>query len=94
MTGSPQKEPLSHLVAYFSVWIDTYSYQDDEFEIYMSTTGNTPADFLAGTMLAGVYYPVPTVYTLYTFDMSAYVGQTVYFAVHYIGYNAWYIWAR
>ncbi len=76
----------------FSLWVDGYTYSDDEFEIYMSTTGNTPADFLAGTMLAGVYYPVPTVYTQYTFDMSAYVGMTVYFAVHYIGAYAWYIW--
>jgi hypothetical protein len=76
----------------FDLWIDTYSYGDDEYEIYMSTTGNTPADFLAGTMLAGVYYPVPTVYTQYTFDMSAYEGMTVWFAIRYTGYYAWYIW--
>jgi len=76
----------------FDLWVDTYDYQDDEYEIYMSTTGNTPADFLAGTMLAGVYYPVPGVYTQYTFDMSAYVGMTVYFGIRYTGYYAWYIW--
>ncbi len=76
----------------FELWVDTYNYGDDEYEIYMSTTGNTPADFLSGTMLAGVYYPVPGVYTQYTFDMSAYVGQTVYFAIRYIGWYAWYIW--
>ncbi|MCU0850798.1 MAG: immune inhibitor A, partial [Candidatus Thermoplasmatota archaeon] len=77
---------------YFSLWVDTYSYGDDEYEIYMSTTGNTPADFLAGTLLQGVYYPVPTVYTQYTFDMSAYAGQTVWFAIRYTGWYAWYIW--
>ena len=76
----------------FSLWVDTYSYGDDEYEIYMSTTGNTPDDFLAGTLLAGVYDPVPTVYTQYTFDMSTYVGQTVYFSVRYTATYAWYIW--
>jgi hypothetical protein len=78
----------------FSVWIDGYSYSDDEFEIWMSTTGNTVNDFIvSGTMLQGVYYPVPTVYTQYTFDMSAYAGQTVWFAIRYVGWYAWYIWA-
>lgn len=78
----------------FSVWIDGYTYFDDEFEIYMSTVGNTPAQLLAGTMLAGVYYPsVPTVYTPYSFSMASYVGMTVYFGIRYIGNYAWYIWA-
>jgi hypothetical protein len=76
----------------FSLWIDTYSYGDDEYEIYMSTTGNTPADFLAGTLLAGVYYPVPTTYTQYNFGMSAYEGMTVWFGIRYTGNYAWYIW--
>jgi hypothetical protein len=75
----------------FSLWVDTFDYGDDTYQIYMSTVGNTPADFLAGTLLANIVEPVPTVYTQYTFDMSAYVGQMVYFAIRYIGLNAWHI---
>lgn len=81
----------------FSVWIYPESnaqYEPDEYEIYMSTTGNTPADFLAGTKLAGVYWPdIPAdVYTQYTFSMAAYVGQTVYFAIRYIGNYGYYLY--
>lgn len=76
----------------FSVWIDTYSYGDDYFKIWMSTTGNTISDFLSGTLLLDETSP-PASYTFYEFDMSSYVGQTVYFAIQYTGDYAWYIWA-
>ncbi|MBN1280162.1 MAG: choice-of-anchor J domain-containing protein [Candidatus Thermoplasmatota archaeon] len=79
----------------FEVWVDGYSYGDDAFEIYMSTTGNTVDDFTppSGTLLVGVYSEVPGEYTQYTFTMPPEVyGQTVYFAIRYIGDYAWYIW--
>jgi hypothetical protein len=78
----------------FDVWIDGYSYSDDYFQIWMSTTGNTTDDFLLyGTLLLDVNSSAPTVYTEYNFDVSAYEGMTVWFAIRYVGWYAWYIWA-
>jgi hypothetical protein len=74
----------------FDLWLNSY-YSYDTYQIYMSLTGNTVADFLAGTLLADVT-SAPTVYTEYTFDMSAYVGETVWFAVHSNAYDWYYVY--
>ena len=58
----------------------------------MSTTGNTISDFQNGVLLLDETSP-PSTYTLYEFDMSSYVGQTVYFGIRYKGDYAWYMWA-
>jgi hypothetical protein len=74
----------------FSFWVHGYTYNDDHYHVYISTTGNTIDDFLAGTELySGI---APTAYTLQSFDLSAYEGQTVYCAIFYDGNYAWYIW--
>ena len=74
----------------FSFWIKGYTYNDDSYEVYMSTVGNTPEDFYAGTMLfSGI---APSSYIFQTFDMSSYEGQTLYFGIRYTGNNAWYVW--
>jgi hypothetical protein len=74
----------------FSFWVQGYVYNDDTYHVYISTTGNTIDDFLAGTELfSGI---APTSYTLQSFDLSAYEGQTVYCGIFYDGNYAWYIW--
>jgi hypothetical protein len=74
----------------FSFWVKGYVYNDDTYKVYMSTTGNTIDDFLAGTELySGI---APSTYTLQSFDMSSYEGQTLYFGIFYNGNYAWYIW--
>jgi hypothetical protein len=74
----------------FSLWIKGYTYNDDTYNVYMSTVGNTVADFQAGTLLASGI--APSAYALLSFDMSAYVGQTCYYAVQSTGNDAWYVW--
>jgi hypothetical protein len=67
----------------FSFWVSGYTYDDDTYHVYMSTVGNTIDNFLAGTELfSGVAH---SGYAEKSFDMSAYVGQTVYFGILYDG---------
>jgi len=74
----------------FSFWVLGNSYYDEPYEVYMSTVGNTVADFQAGTLLLSSIAG-PT-YTFNTFDLSAYVGQTLYFGIRYTGDYAYYIY--
>jgi subtilisin-like proprotein convertase family protein len=52
----------------------------ETFEVRVSTTGNTPADF---THLISTHVDVPSAYTQYTDDLSAYSGAPFYIAFHY-----------
>jgi len=56
------------------------------FTVKLSTTGNTPSDF---TVLLGTESSVPRIrengWTKYTYDLSAYAGQSVYIAIQVIG---------
>ncbi|NUO20187.1 carboxypeptidase regulatory-like domain-containing protein [bacterium] len=52
----------------------------ETFEIRVSTTGSTPADF---TNLVSTHVDVPSTYTQYTDDLSAYAGSPFYIAFHY-----------
>jgi hypothetical protein len=73
----------------FSFWYRGYfdgSY--DSFEVYLSTTGNTVADFQSGTMIYSNVNPSP-IYSQFTYDASAYAGQTVWFAIRYTGFYAY-----
>tara|TARA_Y100001954_G_C15814587_1_gene606822 strand:+ start:259 stop:2145 length:1887 start_codon:yes stop_codon:yes gene_type:complete len=61
---------------------------NDGVEVYVSTTGNTPADFLNTTALynstAG---GEPAVWTTRNIDLSLYSGQTIYIAFRNHSYN-------
>lgn len=51
----------------------------DGFELYVSTTGNTVADFTGAAILQVA--EVPGEFTGYSADLSVYAGQTVYIAI-------------
>jgi len=60
-------------------------YRVDKFNIKLSTTGNNKEDFTI--TLAENVGPVSTVSETFTYDLSAFNGQTVYFAVQAISKN-------
>ena len=65
----------------------------DGVEIYVSTTGNTPTDFLATTALynsTGIGEPVNWITR--SVDLSAYSGQTLFTDWIYAGYNFYLGW--
>jgi hypothetical protein len=51
----------------------------EEFDVLLSTTGSSPADFTE-TIAAGVV--PPAAFQSYTYDLAAYIGQDVYIAFH------------
>jgi len=78
----------------FELYLSSYLYANELFEIYYSTTGNTPADFLAGTLLlAGTEPSVAPTYSFYTFPIPASTGTTVWYAVRYVGLYDWALFA-
>ena len=58
----------------------------EEFNVLISTAGNTSADFT--TTLAGPIGP-PTTWTEYIYDLSAFVGQPIYVAFQATSLNQW-----
>ncbi|NHN24697.1 T9SS type A sorting domain-containing protein [Flavobacterium jejuense] len=60
----------------------------DRFNVLVSTTGNQESDFT--NVLASNVGP-STTYTEYTYDLSAYVGQTIYFAIQAISTDQYYL---
>ncbi len=58
----------------------------EEFNVLLSSTGNTAADF---TTTIDTLVGPPSSWQQYTYDLSAYVGQTVYIALHAISLNEW-----
>jgi hypothetical protein len=68
-----------------SLWARNRSASFPEpFDILISTTGNAAADFT--TTIAPAVSP-PITWTKYTYDLSTYVGQSVYIAFHSITTN-------
>lgn len=77
----------------FSMWLARYSSGTEVASIYYSTTGNTAADFLAGTLLwTGNPPTVAPTYTQYSFSIPESAGTTVWFALRNTGNNQWYIY--
>lgn len=60
----------------------------ERFNVKLSTTGTNEADFTV--TLASNVEPPPYVYTNYTYDLSAYNGQTVYVAIQAISQDLLY----
>jgi hypothetical protein len=60
----------------------TDQWGNEKFEILLSTSGNSVADFTEN--ISGLVDDTPTDYTEYTYDLSAYDGQQVYIAIHYV----------
>lgn len=58
----------------------------ERFQVLVSTTGTSPADFTK--ISAGTYLQAPTSWTEFDFDLSAYTGQDVYIAIRCISDDA------
>ena len=72
-----------------SFWAHSYSsqYQLERFTVCVSTTDTDPASF---TMISpGPYVTSPLEWTEYSYDISSYVGQSIYIGVHYISVDSW-----
>ena len=74
--------PLVELGGSLSVWLrgQDPEWAAEHFAIYLSTTGNTVSDFLAGTVLVAET-PAQAVYTEYTANLGNWSGQQGYIAI-------------
>lgn len=71
-----------------SFWARTYTaqYGLERIQVLVSTTNAEPGSFTK--ISAGDYLEVPITWTEYTYDLSAYAGQTIYFAIRYMSFDA------
>ena len=65
----------------------TDQYGLERFEVLLSTTGTAVADFTVDLGGGELQAPVD-VYTEYAYDLSAYDGQQVYIAIHYVAQDS------
>ncbi|MFH1160889.1 MAG: choice-of-anchor J domain-containing protein [bacterium] len=74
--------------ASFTFWAKSYTdaYGLERFNVAVSTTGNDPGDF--SVISDPPYLEAPIVWTEYTFDLSAYAGQSIYVAIQCVSYDA------
>lgn len=72
----------------FSLWAKsiTDQYGPERFEILLSNTGVNQGDFTVN--LSGGEELAPIDYTEYSYDISAYDGQQVYIALHYVAQDS------
>ena len=73
----------------FSFWAKsiTDAYGLERFEVLLSTTGTNQGDFTENLSNGEIMAPIGD-YTEYTFDLSAYDGMQVYFAIHYVAQDS------
>jgi Cleaved Adhesin Domain/Secretion system C-terminal sorting domain len=84
---TPQFTVTAGLADRLSLWARNRSTAFLEpFDILISTAGNTVADFT--TTIAPAVSP-PITWNKYTYDLSTYVGQSVYIAFHSTTTNEW-----
>lgn len=58
----------------------------ERFEVLLSTTGTAEGDFTVD--LGGGELQAPLDYTEYTYDLSAYDGEQIYIAIHYVAQDS------
>ncbi|HZK09298.1 MAG TPA: choice-of-anchor J domain-containing protein [Bacteroidales bacterium] len=64
----------------FALWArNANTYSREKFNVKLSTTGNDEPDFTV--ILAMDVDPAPYSYTQYPYDLSAYIGQTIYIGI-------------
>jgi hypothetical protein len=75
----------------FSFWAQSYSaqYGLERLKVAVSTTGTAPADFTV--ISEGSHLEVPTAWTEYSFDLSAYAGQEIYVAINCVSNDAFFV---
>lgn len=81
---SPQIDLTDATESQLTFWAKslTDQYGLEQFEILLSTTGTDEADFTVN--LSDGVLSAPVAYTKYVYDLAAYDGQQVYFAIHYV----------
>ena len=88
---TPQLELTAGATVTFSFWAHSHSssYLED-FNVKLSTNSTNIADF---TVTLEEVRSVPYEWTQYTYDLSAYAGQSIYLAVQCVSVDKWYLWA-
>ena len=83
---TPQIDLTNATGSSMTMWAKTLTdnWGNERFEVLLSTTGNNQADFTVN-LSGGVIDDTPIDYTEYTYDLSAYDGQQIYIAIHYLG---------
>ncbi|MDP4844149.1 MAG: choice-of-anchor J domain-containing protein, partial [Salibacteraceae bacterium] len=78
---SPQFTVTNGVSNRFSFWAknQSTSYPED-FDVYVSTTGNSAANFT--NIVAQNVFPTTGTFTNYSYDLSAFNGQTVYVSIY------------
>jgi surface protein len=78
---SPQFTVTNGVSNRFSFWAknQSTSYPED-FDVYVSTTGNSAANFT--NIIAQNVFPTTGTFTNYSYDLSAFNGQTVYVSIY------------
>ncbi|MFO7790190.1 MAG: C10 family peptidase [Bacteroidales bacterium] len=76
-----------------SLWVlspKTGTWGNNEYEVLVSTTGNSPADF---TVISGAS-PVeaPDTWTEHTYDLSDYDDESIYIAIHSVSTDMFMFW--
>ncbi len=86
---TPAFTVVDHVSDMISFWSKSYSdYWGEEFNVLVSTTGNEEEDFT--DIIASSVQPGGT-YTEYEYNLSAYEGQTIYFAIQAVSTNELYL---
>lgn len=65
----------------------TDKYGLERMQVGISTTGRETTDFTMVT--AAPYTELPTTWTKFQYDLSAYVGKEIYFCLHVVSHDAW-----
>jgi len=86
---SPQMDLTGATGSAVSFWAKslTDQYGLERFHVLLSTTGTAVADFSVDLGGGELQAPV-NVYTEYAYDLSAYDGQQVYIAIHYVAQDS------
>ncbi len=75
-----------------SFWARSYTHQygAERIRVLVSTTGANPDDFTP--ISDEPYIEVPIAWTQYSFDLGAYAGETIHFAINYVSHDAFIFW--
>jgi uncharacterized repeat protein (TIGR02543 family) len=84
---SPQMPAAPGMVMSFWAKSVVSTYGLERMKVGVSTTGTAPADFTFIT--PAPYVQVPTTWTQYTYNLSAYAGQQVYLAINCVSNDAY-----
>ncbi|PKP45362.1 MAG: hypothetical protein CVT94_18270, partial [Bacteroidetes bacterium HGW-Bacteroidetes-11] len=83
---TPKLRPVAGTTV-LSFWAKNYSATlADQFNVKLSTTGNNEADF---TVTLATNVTPGDIYTEYTYDLAAYVGQNIYVAIQATSTDEW-----